>query len=373
MNINLKADEPKMNKPVVRMFLERNINNINELRSFKQANPDLNAWAKIKELNKAPESHFHKRLYFVAKAYQSREADKIAPSRSTKLIFDKKAVETRGYASLHKTNKNVVMNSSAMWYGPAKSGKTRMLINAFKGSNFIFLDMDYNYADVVSLVEQAGGIYINGEQAFDVACQLMDKDITDTVVIIDALNDVKTRLLRHYISNLNESIDKEEISSCEAAMSRIGISQEATTIWFERTIKKMINNSNSINFIHHTTENNGGSKVEGNAGAWAAKFDITYKIEKADNESYFHLTHQRSNIAPERVELSKTLKDQIEVILERLPEKIGSEYTGNELKIHQLKPANLPNWVNKDAVYSEIFDIVKIGNRTTYTLKEEYL
>jgi len=66
-----------MDKTVVKTLLKCNINSVEQLMAFKEANPDIKAWAAIKELNKQPESNFHRRLYNVAKAYQKRAADKL--------------------------------------------------------------------------------------------------------------------------------------------------------------------------------------------------------------------------------------------------------------------------------------------------------
>ncbi len=302
-----------------------------------------------------------------------------------KLIIKKTKEHGRGNPELHKSNDNVVMNSSAMWYGPAKSGKTRLLTSNFNGTDYVFLDFDNNYESVASVIRDNGGKYVTGSNAYDALNQLLDGDITDTVVIIDALSDVRGYMLNYVIDKLDEEYLKhkegskeflelearvEELQNCKQG---IGINQTDTTTWFTNTVLIMLNNSNSINFIHHTTENNGKSKMEGNQGAWTAKFDITYKIEKSGDESYFVRTHQRDCIAKEVVGATKDLEDMVRYTLLLLPEGKNS-FTGSELKdIQGLRKDRLPRWVDRSKVLAELFTITKDGRSTKYKLTAEYI
>ncbi len=145
---------------------------------------------------KVARSHYikHMGLYEAIRMLGARFSDRYYASTNT-LIYDTSNITKRGSAYLHQDNSNIVMNSSAMWYGSAKGGKTRILTKAFTGSNYIFLDFDANYDDVADLITKAGGVYLNGREAWRVLYQLMDKDIKDAVIIIDALNDVKSAML----------------------------------------------------------------------------------------------------------------------------------------------------------------------------------
>jgi hypothetical protein len=178
-----------------------------------------------------------------------------------------------------------------MWYGPAKSGKTRTIIRALQGTDYLFLDFDRNYEDVAQDIEDLGGHYYNGTNAIDVLFQIAEGKAENRVIVIDALNSVVGMLVKHY----NKSPEGLEYPILNP--NNIGRLQEDTVDFFNKVIYKMENNSNSINFIHHMTENMLGSKMEGNAGAWKSVFDITYEME----DGKFVLKTSRTKIPPSTV------------------------------------------------------------------------
>ena len=66
----------------------------------------------------------------------------------------------RGNASKHTKNANVLMNSSTLWYGGPKTGKTTILAKTFNNTDYVMLDFDNNYDEfalkgvVVGLLRQ---------------------------------------------------------------------------------------------------------------------------------------------------------------------------------------------------------------------------
>jgi len=168
-----------------------------------------------------------------------------------------------------------IMNASVMWYGGAKKGKTRTVISAFSGVDYIFLDFDRNYESTINEITKTGAIYYNGSAAEDVLIQLMEGTITEAVVVIDSLVHAITILVKYYLVGQKD----EEF---ERLKPYIGVSHEATSMFFNKLIYPMLV-SNSINFIHHTTQNMTGEKMEGNKGSWLSVFDFTYKL---DNDKF---------------------------------------------------------------------------------------
>ena len=253
----------------------------------------------------------------------------------------------RGSATKHPNNDNVIMNSANLFYGGPKTGKTRLIVTAFKNTDYVFLDFDNNYDDVAQLIIDNGGKYYNGKNAVMLLEQLLTGKITDTVVIIDAMNDVKMLMLDIQIERLTSVILKSkdadkvnEYVALQKTLERvkkagIGQFQEPTSIWYTHTIGKMLNHSNSINFVHHTTQNAQGDKMEGNQSAYASKFDTVYAIARQDiNKSYFDLQTQRSNIAELTIGLEKGLKDAENYMIAMFNNKVKTSdltMTGTEL------------------------------------------
>ena len=182
-----------------------------------------------------------------------------------------------------------IMNASVMWYGGAKKGKTRTIISAFSGVDYIFLDFDRNYESTINEIKKTGASYYNGSAAEDVLIQLMKGTITEAVVVIDSLVHAIAILSRHYLVS---TVDDE----FERLKPYIGVSHEATSMFFNKLSYCAMQNS-SVNFIHHTTQNQKGEKMEGNQGSWLSVFDFTYKL----NNDKFILEAGRLPCAPTTV------------------------------------------------------------------------
>lgn len=207
-------------------------------------------------------------------------------------------VEYRSDAELNIFNGVSIHNAATMWYGRAKSGKTRALIEAFSGEKFIFLDFDRNYESTIKGIQNSGAIYLNGDAAFEVLTQLASGKGFHHVVVIDALGNIVTRLARWFLANSKKS---DAVERMKESIHLIGVSHEATLTFFNLIIEPMTRNYNSINIIHHTTENNYGSKMEGNKGAWLSVFDFTYQLNT--EKKVFILEAGRLPIAPKTVGL----------------------------------------------------------------------
>ena len=234
------------------------------------------------------------------------------------LVFSSRDISIRENAVLNLANGTSLHNAAVMWYGRAKSGKTRTLIQAFSGEKFLFLDFDRNYRSTIESIQNSGATYLNGDAAFDVLTQLASGRGSDQIVIVDALGSVVTRLVSWFIDhntvNDNMSVAAKQIIELK---KNIGVSHEATVTFFNLIIEPMTRNGNSINFIHHTTENSQGSKMEGNKGSWLSVFDFTYVLNV--DRKVFELEAGRLPIAPNvigsnnpRQMLIQAIKDSIE-------------------------------------------------------------
>jgi len=223
-------------------------------------------------------------------------------------------------AYLH-LNGNTVMNAASMYFGGAKTGKTTVLSSALEGSTYIFLDFDRNYSSVIEMIIKKGGSYFNGMHAYNILYQLMEGKISNVVVIIDALNSVIQPLCNKFIKlhQMDENPDKQkEVEMLEVARDQIGINQQATVTFFNLIIEPMTRN-NSINFIHHTTQNHNGEKMEGNQGAWLSVFDFTYQMDRDSGK--FKLKAGRLKVAPDIIGADNNFT-RIEKIYQKHSEKI---------------------------------------------------
>ncbi len=228
----------------------------------------------------------------------------------------------RDNARLHKNGYSII-NGAIMYYGGAKTGKTRLLISAFKGSNYIFLDFDRNYKSTIDEIIKSGANYFNGANARNVMLQLMNGEVSNEIVIIDALGAVVKPLCRAFIKEHSTEQEGYTILDWEAeaikeAMKGIGINGEDTRTFFNHIVEPMSRNGNSINFIHHTTQNASGEKMEGNKGAWTSVFDFTYQMDRETKT--FRLEADRLPIAPQTIgfdnvyeRINKILRDKAEV------------------------------------------------------------
>ncbi len=213
-----------------------------------------------------------------------------------------------------------IMNASVMYYGGAKTGKTRLLISAFSGSEYIFLDFDRNYESTIKEIEKSGAMYFNGASAYDVLFQLMNGTIHDAVVVVDALGSIVKPLCRKFMKqHIHENNIDEDGTAINEAMGGIGINHADTVTFFNHIIEPMTQNRNSINFIHHTTQNMSGEKMEGNQGSWLSVFDFTYGMDRETKT--FKLRADRLPIAPHTVgednvyqRINKILQDNKETI-----------------------------------------------------------
>lgn len=274
----------------------------------------------------------------------------------------------RKNAYLHKNGYSII-NAATMYYGGAKTGKTRLLISAFKGSDYIFLDFDRNYESTINEIEKSGANYYNGDNARDVMLQFMRGEVSNEVVIIDALGAVVKPLCREFITyHTRTNTDGTETRDWEAeaisyAMPGIGINGEDTRTFFNHIVEPMTRNGNSVNFIHHTTQNQ-VEKMEGNKGAWLSVFDFTYEMNRETKT--FRLEADRLPIAPDSIgfdnvygRINKILIDNAEIV----------ENDGNVLSLtpykcfHNNKTARL---ILNDLLKCEKIAKVKIG-------KKEYL
>lgn len=234
------------------------------------------------------------------------------------LVFSSRDISIRENAELNLANGTSLHNAAVMWYGRAKSGKTRTLIQAFSGENFLFLDFDRNYRSTIESIQNSGATYLNGDAAFDVLTQLASGRGSDQIVIVDALGSVVSRLVSWFIdSNTTEGNMNAAAKQITELKKNIGVSHEATVAFFNLIIEPMTRNGNSINFIHHTTENSQGSKMEGNKGSWLSVFDFTYALNV--DRKVFELEAGRLPIAPNvigdtnpRQMLIQAIKESIE-------------------------------------------------------------
>ncbi len=229
----------------------------------------------------------------------------------------------RGDAYLHN-NGYAIMNAATMYYGGAKTGKTRLAISSFKGSEYIFLDFDRNYKTTIDEIVKSGAHYYNRTNARDVLLQFMRGEVSNEIVIIDALGAIIKPLCRefieyHTIKNEDGTKSKDwEAIAVDYAMNGIGINGEDTRTFFNHIIEPMTRNGNSINFIHHTTIN-AQEKMEGNKGAWLSVFDFTYQMDRETKT--FKLEADRLPIAPKTIgfdnvyqRINKILIDNAEVV-----------------------------------------------------------
>jgi len=237
-------------------------------------------------------------------------------------------IEYRTNAELNTFNGVSIHNAAIMWYGRAKSGKTRALIEVFAGENFIFLDFDRNYESTIKGIQKSGAIYLNGDAAFEVLTQLSSGRGFQYVVIIDALGSIIKRLARWFIQT---SDDYDAVARMKESLLLIGVSHEATLTFFNLVVEPMTKNSNSINIIHHTTENNNGSKMEGNKGAWLSVFDFTYRLD-SDKKAFF-LEAGRLPIAPKTVGLSKTPRKQLVELIKNYTESCQDQISGQFMDV----------------------------------------
>lgn len=278
----------------------------------------------------------------------------------------------RGSASKHLNNANVLMNSANLFYGGPKTGKTTIIAKAFKGTDYIFLDFDNNYDEMQQLIIVNGGKYFNSIDAKALLKQLLLGDITDTVVIIDAMNDVKMMMIDYRLAHLDNTKDSDLITTLERVKKAgIGQFQEPTSLWFTHTIQVMMNNSNSINFIHHTTQNALGEKLEGNKAAYASKFDHVYGIVRDNDKSYFALETARSSIAEETIGMEKSIADATKYMLAVFKDKLintDGTMTGAEF---ERAFRNIAKWVVpfKAEVIKESFIKNRNGKKVLWELK----
>jgi len=277
----------------------------------------------------------------------------------------------------HKDNKNVIMSSVAMYYGGPKQGKTRTLTTVFKGSDYIFLDFDSNYDSMRKKIETSGGQYFNGDNAFRLVDQLLMGTITNQVVILDAMNDIKMYMMRKVIEmEKDEDVARELTRVLKSG--KIGNMQEETSTWYKATFGKMVNNSNSINVIHHTTASMGGEKMEGNQAAYMSKFDITYMIKKDESsgDSYFELVEQRDLVAPQTLNMNKGIDEAVKEAV-RLFKSVQNEDNVVELSGMQIKndvKRRMPKWSDVfswQTILKTIATVKKVGKFSIYTLRED--
>ena len=83
------------------------------------------------------------------------------------------------------SNGTTIMNASTMFYGGAKTGKTRTIIKAFKGCDYFFLDFDRNYSSTIQDITNSGAKYYQGNQAFGILSQLMSGEIKNVIGLIE--------------------------------------------------------------------------------------------------------------------------------------------------------------------------------------------
>ena len=252
-----------------------------------------------------------------------------------------------------------IMNATVMFYGAPKKGKTRTIIESFSGSEYVFLDFDRNYKITADKIEQSGALYFNGSNAYDVLIQLMNGKASNGIFVIDALNSV-IPFLCSYWNKKNE--DKDSINP-----TMVGVDDSETKKFFNNVIYPMSENNNSINIIHHTTENNTGTKMAGNKASWMSLFDFTYKLDGTVSDPEFILESGRLPMAPKKIGLKNSSDKAYEFIVKKGKTTITkSEFT-------KLTKHDKDKWV-RDFV-DDIFDIEINGsgrNKTCiYSLKKE--
>lgn len=243
------------------------------------------------------------------------------------IIIPSFPVTIREDAYLNLANGVSIHNAAVIWYGRAKSGKTRTLIKSFQGESFLFLDFDRNYRSTIEGITLSGGQYLNGDSAFDVLTQLANGNGTNRIVIVDALGSVVSRLTNWFINQDVKNLGANRLADLK---NHIGITHEATVAFFNLIIEPMTRNGNSINFIHHTTENNQGSKMEGNKGAWLSVFDFTYHLDTA--KKVFLLEADRLPIAPKVIGDNSPRQMLIQEIKEHT-ELLREKVTGVEIEV----------------------------------------
>jgi hypothetical protein len=246
----------------------------------------------------------------------------------TDISIPEVAILYRADAKINPHNDVSIQNAATMWYGRAKSGKTRALIEAFTGEKFIFLDFDRNYESTIKEIQKSGAIYLNGDAAFDVLTQLASGRGFHYVVIIDALGSIVKRLARWFIRTSRHADAVEQIKE---SIQLIGISHEATLTFFNLLIEPMTRNFNSINIIHHTTENHNGSKMEGNKGAWMSVFDFTYYLDP--NKKAFFLEAGRLPIAPKTIGMTHSPRKHLVKLINSYTESRQSRENGKYMDV----------------------------------------
>lgn len=251
------------------------------------------------------------------------------------LSFSVDGIQVRENANLNAVNGVSLHNAAVMWYGRAKSGKTRTLIQAFNGAEFLFLDFDRNYRSTIESIQNSGATYLNGDTAFNVLTQLASGRGNNQIVIIDALGSVVTRLVSWFIiTNSNDGTMNNDARRMDEIKKNIGVSHEATVTFFNLIIEPMTRNGNSINFIHHTTENNVGSKMEGNKGAWLSVFDFTYMLNV--DRHVFELEAGRLPIAPNVIGENNPRQ----MLIQAITESIESLRVLPHLQLREVAPWN---------------------------------
>lgn len=235
------------------------------------------------------------------------------------LILPSEGYIPRDDAYLH-ANGVTVMNASTMFYGGAKTGKTRTIIKAFKGCDYFFLDFDRNYESTIQDIIDSGARYFNGSAAYDILYQLMDGNISNVTVVVDALGSVIKPLCLKFISkHASDGRADEEARMLQESIKGIGKDHADSVTFFNLIIEPMTRNGNSINFIHHTTQNMQGEKMEGNKGAWLSVFDFTYSMDRASKT--FKLEAGRLPVALNSIgtdniydRINKTIEEKAETI-----------------------------------------------------------
>ena len=233
-----------------------------------------------------------------------------------------KGSKGRQQPKLHPKNDKVLMSSTYMLYGGAKTGKTRTVIEAYKDTDFIYLDFDRNYEDIAQKVSENGGHFFAGLDARNFLEHVIAGHIKDTVIIIDALGSTIGLLCQIFYELYSDTDYERELRSAEPL---IGTRHSQTAVFFNYVLAKPLDLNNHIAFIHHTTMNQGGEKMEGNMGAWLSLFDAVYHLESYGT---FVLESSRTKLAP------KTLDDVL--IIDRLNHALRSVQSkamnGNKLK-----------------------------------------
>jgi hypothetical protein len=286
------------------------------------------------------------------------------------LIMPTTPMSIREDAQLNVFNGVSLHNAAVMWYGRAKSGKTRTLIQAFQGEDFLFLDFDRNYKSTIQSIQESGATYLNGDAAFDALTQLASGRGIQRTVIIDALGSVISRITNWFIAqhtDPNKTIDDDGYRM-HNLKSHIGVSHEATVTFFNLIIEPMTRNFNSINFVHHTTESFQGSKMEGNKGAWLSVFDFTYHLNT--ERKVFELEAGRLPIAPKiigdsspRQQLIQGIKSSIQSLKEKESGDLIEVAKWNDIYKSKQSLRPLMNTLKEDGtiVFAEV-----VGSRASF-------